>query len=213
MNIIYTVIYLLSALIVVTGFYIQANKYLRSMVMTQALQSFIIALIAFLLGIALDQYTFFILGILVILLRTVLVTYFIIWKIPKNKSYLYESKLPTTYYLLIDMAFIVISIFIVYSISFIHIVSHIFPDSDIILFPLLLFFQGLFIIASRKRTIAQILGYIEEENSLILLGTFILPVPIIIESSVFLDVLILVVIFSIISMEKAEHKPMEELRG
>jgi hydrogenase-4 component E len=213
MNIIYTVIYLLSALIVVTGFYIQANKYLRSMVMTQALQSFIIALIAFLLGIALDQYTFFILGILVILLRTVLVTYFIIWKIPKNKSYLYESKLPTTYYLLIDLAFIVISIFIVYSISFIHIVSHIFPDSDIILFPLLLFFQGLFIIASRKRTIAQILGYIEEENSLILLGTFILPVPIIIESSVFLDVLILVVIFSIISMEKAEHKPMEELRG
>ncbi len=213
MNIIYTFIYLLAALIVVTGFYIQSNKYLRSMVLTQAFQSFIIALIAFLLGIALKQYTFFVLGALVILLRTILVTYFLTSKIPKNKNYLYESKLPTTYYLLVDLAFIVISIFIVYSISFIHIKSHIFPDSNIILFPLLLFFQGLFVIASRRRTIAQILGYIEEENSLILLGTFILPVPIIIESSVFLDVLVLVVIFSIISIEKTEHKPVEELRG
>ena len=118
MNIVYTFIYLLAALIVVTGFYIQSNKYLRSMVLTQAFQSFIIALIAFLLGIVLRQYTFFILGALVILLRTILVTYFLASKIPKNKNYLYESKLPTTYYLLVDLAFIVISIFIVYSISF-----------------------------------------------------------------------------------------------
>ena len=213
MNMVFTVIYLLAALIVVTGFYIQSNKYLRSMVMTQAFQSFLIAVIAILLGIELKQYTFFILALLVILLRTVLVTYFLAGKIPKNKNYLYESRLPTTYYLLVDLAFIVISIFIVYSISFIHIVSRIFPESNIILFPLLLFFQGLFIIASRRRTIAQILGYIEEENSLILMGTFILPVPIIIESSVFMDVLILVVIFSIISIEKTEHKPVEELRG
>ena len=213
MNIVFTIIYLIAALIVVTGFYIQSNKYLRSMVMTQAFQSFLIALIAILLGIELKQYTFFILAVLVILLRSFLVTYFLAAKIPKNKNYLYESKLPTTYYLLVDLAFIVVSIFIVYSISFIHIVSRIFPESNIILFPMLLFFQGLFIIASRRRTIAQILGYIEEENSLILMGTFILPVPIIIESSVFLDVLILVVIFSIISIEKTEHKPVEELRG
>ncbi len=213
MNIVFTIIYLLAALIVVTGFYIQSNKYLRSMVMTQAFQSLLIAIIAIFLGFELKQYTFFILAVLVILLRSVLVTYFLAEKIPKNKNYLYESRLPTTYYLLVDLAFIVISIFIVYSISFIHIVSRIFPASNIILFPLLLFFQGLFIIASRRRTIAQILGYIEEENSLILMGTFILPVPIIIESSVFLDVLILVVIFSIISIEKTEHKPVEELRG
>jgi Hydrogenase 4 membrane component (E) len=144
MNIIYTIIYLLSALIVVTGFYIQSNKYLRSMVLTQAFQSFIIALIAFLLGIALKQYTFFILGALVILLRVVLVTYFLTAKIPKNKNYLYESRLPTTYYLLVDLAFIVVSIFVVYSISFIHIKSSIFPNSNIILFPPSPFLPGPF---------------------------------------------------------------------
>ncbi|MEM0139294.1 MAG: hypothetical protein QXZ44_01575 [Ferroplasma sp.] len=213
MNIIYDFIYIIAAFVIISGFYIQGNKYLRSMVMTQAIQSSLIAAIAFMLGALLREYTFFILGILVLVLRAFLVSYFLFAKIPKKLGYLYESKLSVTYLLLVDLAFIVISIFIVYSVSFIHIVSHIFPDSNIILFPLLLFFQGLFIIVSRKRTIAQVLGYIEEENSLILLGIFILPVPIIIESSVFLDVLILVVIFSVISLEKTEHKPMEELKG
>ncbi len=213
MNFIYDIIYIIAAFIIISGFYIQGNKYLRSMVMTQALQSVLIAVISFILGFILNEYTFYILGALVLILRVILVTYFLLNKIPKRLGYLYESKISVTYMLLVDLAFIVISIFIVYSVSFIHIVSHIFPDSNIILFPLLLFFQGLFIIVSRKRTIAQVLGYIEEENSLILLGMFILPVPIIIESSVFLDVLILVVIFSIISLEKTEHKPMEELKG
>ncbi len=126
---------------------------------------------------------------------------------------MYEPRVSTTYLLILDLIFIIASIFIVYSISFIKIKTIIFPIKNIILFPLLLFFQGLFLIASRRRTIAQILGYVEEENSLIILGTFLLPVPIIIESSVFLDVLILVVIFSVISIEKNVHERMEELRG
>ncbi len=50
MNIIYTLIYLISAVLVITGFYIQGNKYLRSMVLTLAFQSLIIAIIAFMLG-------------------------------------------------------------------------------------------------------------------------------------------------------------------
>ncbi len=213
MSIIYTIIYLITALITISGFYIQGNKYIRSMAMTQGFQSLLIAIVSFMLGFVLKEYTFFILGILVIILRMFLVTYFLINKIPKNKSYLYESKISITYLLIMDLIFIIISIFIVYSISFIYIKTTTFPVSNILLFPLLLFFQGLFLIASRRRTMAQVLGYIEEENSLILLGVFILPVPIIIESSVFLDVLILVVIFSVISIEKPVHEKMEELRG
>ncbi|KQB36656.1 MULTISPECIES: hypothetical protein [Acidiplasma] len=213
MNIIYTLIYLISAVLVITGFYIQGNKYLRSMVLTLAFQSLIIAIIAFMLGMMLKNYTFIILGILVIILRVFLVTYFLIKRIPRSLSYVYEPRVSTTYLLILDLIFIIASIFIVYSISFIKIKTIIFPIKNIILFPLLLFFQGLFLIASRRRTIAQILGYVEEENSLIILGTFLLPVPIIIESSVFLDVLILVVIFSVISIEKNVHERMEELRG
>ncbi len=213
MNIMYTIIYLIAAFLAITGFHIQSEKYLRSMVLGLAIQSSMIALISFIFGIILDSYTFIILGILVIFLRVILVTYFLINKIPRSLSYVYESKVSTTYMLILDFIFIIISIFIVYSISFIHIVTITYPVKNILLFPLLLFFQGLFLIASRKRTIAQVLGYVEEENSLIILGVFLLPVPIIIESSVFLDVLILVVIFSVISIEKNVHEKMEELRG
>ncbi|EQD60499.1 hypothetical protein B1B_07764, partial [mine drainage metagenome] len=66
---------------------------------------------------------------------------------------------------------------------------------------------------SRRRHFSQIIGYVEEENSLVLFAIFLLPVPIVIEASVFLDVLALVVISSVITVEKFSHERMEELRG
>lgn len=83
----------------------------------------------------------------------------------------------------------------------------------LLIFPFILLFQGLFLIASRRSTIAQILGYIEEENALILLGLFLVPVPLLIEASVLLDVLALVVISSLVILEKREHEVLEELVG
>lgn len=85
--------------------------------------------------------------------------------------------------------------------------------SNILVFPLITFFQGMFLIASRKSTHTQIIGYVEEENAMILFGIFLLPIPLIIEASIFLDVLALVVISSIIVLEKNEHNPVEDLIG
>ena len=141
MNIVFTVIYLLAALIVVTGFYIQSNKYLRSMVMTQAFQSLLIAIIAILLGFELKQYTFFILAILVILLRSFLVTYFLAAKIPKNKKLFIRIKV--TNHLLsscgscIHCNFHIYSLFnIFYSYSFTHISrEQYYPISSLIVLP------------------------------------------------------------------------------
>ena len=76
-----------------------------------------------------------------------------------------------------------------------------------------LFFQGLFLIASRRTTYAQIMGYIEEENAIVLFAVFLLPIPLLIEASVFLDVLALVVISSVVVVEKFTHERVEELRG
>ena len=46
-----------------------------------------------------------------------------------------------------------------------------------------------------------------------LFAIFLIPVPLIIEASVFLDVLALVVITSIVVVEKQTHEEMEELKG
>lgn len=60
---------------------------------------------------------------------------------------------------------------------------------------------------------AQIIGYIEEENGIVMLGLFLIPLPLLVEARVFLDVLGLVVISSLLIFEKREHKALEELKG
>ncbi len=217
MNSVDTVVYLISSLIAISAFYIQGQEFIVSMIRGQSVQSVLIAVVAFIIGWQERSYDFFILGALIIVLRAFLVNYFLQKRIPKEKVYLYERKVSLSYLFLLDLIFIVISVFIIYSIAFSGIVLHSFlgnsGNSAVLVFPLTLFFQGLFLIASRRTTFTQIIGYVEEENSLVLFAMFLLPIPIIIEASVFLDVLALVVISSIVVLEKFTHEPVEELRG
>jgi hydrogenase-4 component E len=217
MNYADSLIYLISSLIAVSAFYIQGQEFIVSMIRGQSVQSVLIAVVAFIIASEERSYDFIILGALIIILRAFLVNYFLQKRIPKQKSYIYEGKVNLSYLFLVDLIFIVISVFILYSVAFSGIVLHSFLEnsgnSGVLVFPLTLFFQGLFLIASRRTTFTQIIGYVEEENSLVLFAMFLLPIPIIIEASVFLDVLALVVISSIVVLEKFTHEPVEELRG
>ncbi len=217
MNNIDTVIYLIASIIAISAFYIQGQEFIISMIRAQSFQSIFIAIIAFIMGWEEKSYDFFILGALIIVLRAFLINYFLEKRVPKGKVYLYEKKVSLSYLFILDLIFIVISVFIIYSIAFSGIILHSFLEnsgsSAVLVFPLILFFQGLFLIASRRTTYTQIIGYVEEENSLVLFAMFLLPIPTIIEVSVFLDVLALVVVSSIVVLEKLNHEPMEELRG
>lgn len=212
-----TIVYLISSLIVISAFYIQVQEFIVSMIKGQSVQSALLAAIAFIMGWQEKSYDFVILGVLIIVFRAFLVDYFLEKRIPNGKIYLHERKLSLSYLFLLDLIFIVISVFIIYSIAFAEIIPRSFfgnsGDSAILVFPLILLFQGLFLIMSRRTTFAQIIGYVEEENSLVLFAMFLLPIPIIIEASVFLDVLALVVISSIVVLEKFTHEPVEELKG
>ena len=207
-------VYLISASILVSAFYIQGQRYIMSMIRGQLVQSIIIATASFLLAYLENSIDLLILGLLILILRGILITYMLETRMPKRKSYVFEEGVNVPYLFLVDLVFIVIAVFIIYSIIFSSLVPISQPgNSSTLLFPLLLFFQGLFLITSRRSTFTQIVGYVEEENGLVLLALFLLPVPIIIEASVFLDVLALVVISSVITVEKATHERMEELRG
>ena len=209
-----SVIYLSSAAVLITAVYIQGQRYLISAIRGQLVQSTIIAVIAFILAYTENSVDLLILGILLFFLRGVLITYLLVARVPMKKAYYFESGINVPYLFLVDLVFMVVSVFILYSIAFSGLVPVTLPDSpQDLLFPLLLFFQGLFLITSRRSTFTQIVGYVEEENALVLFAMFLLPVPIVIEASVFLDVLALVVISSVITVEKVNHEPMEELRG
>ena len=209
-----TGIYLVAALVPISAFYIQGEEFVRSMVRAQLVQSVLIAAISFVIGVIEASADFFILGVLIIILRGFLISYFLEQRIPGKSSIKYEPNVNLAYYFLLDLVFIVISVFIIFYVVFSSFrVSGVLAGTDVLVFPLTLFFQGLFLIASRKSTFTQIIGYVEEENGLVLFAIFLLPVPLIIEASVFLDVLALVVITSIVVVEKQTHEKMEELKG
>ncbi len=217
MNNIDTVVYLIASIIMITGFYIQGQEFIVSIIRGQSVQSILIAIIAFIMGWEERLYAFFILGVLIIVLRAFLVNYFLEKSVPRKKVYLYEKNVNLPHLFLLNLIFIVPSVFIIYFVAFSGIILRSFllnsGNSAVLVFPMALFFQGLFLIASRKATFTQIIGYVEEENSLVLFAMFLLPIPLIIDVSVFLDVLALVAVSSIVVLEKFNHEPLEELRG
>ena len=113
-----TIIYFISSLIAISAFYIQGQEFIVPMIRGQSVQSFLIAIVAFVIGWQERSYDFFILGILIIFLRAFLINYFLQKRIPKEIPYLYEKRVSLSYLFLLDLIFIVISVFIIYSIAF-----------------------------------------------------------------------------------------------
>lgn len=209
-----TLLFPLSSLVLITAFYMQGQEFIRPMIRGQFAQSILIAIISVLLGAITNDDSYFLLAFLIVVLRGFLVTTFLERAIGKGIKQLHERNVSVAYMFLVSLVFILISVFILYSIVFSSIsISSVEGNNGILVFPLALFFQGLFLIASRRSTYTQIMGYVEEENALVLFAVFLLPIPLIVEASVFLDVLALVVISSVVVVEKFMHERVEELRG
>ncbi|MGP6220700.1 hypothetical protein [Caldiplasma sukawensis] len=215
MNSFENVIFLLSSAVAVSAFYIQGQEFIIPMIRGQTIQSIIIGIISIILSYVFSNPDFLILGILIILLRGVLISEILVSKIPKNTKYIYEENVNLSYLFLVDLIFITFSSLIVFFVVFdsIKIQNINVGPVYILIFPFLLFFQGLFLIISRNVTYTQIIGYIEEENSLVLFGIFLFSVPLVIELSVFLDIIVLVIISSVVVKEKFKHEKVEELIG
>lgn len=209
-----SIIFPLSGFIIISAFYLQAQEFIRSMVRGQMVQSILLAGMSFLVGVLEKSFDFFILGILIIILRGFLITYMLEKRVPPERVHMYEKKVDVAFMFLVGIIFVVAAVFVIYFLSFSN--TGLVPEVSsgaVIIFPLTLFFQGIFLIASRKTTYAQIIGYVEEENAIVLFAIFLLPIPLIIEASVFLDVLALVVVSSVVVVEKFSHEKMEDLIG
>ncbi len=204
---------LISASIIISALYIQGQAYFKPIIYVQAIQSALISILAFYLGFALKLIDYIILGITIIILRSFLITFFLIRGL-KAKPGIRENTRGVASELVVNLAFFFLAVFIIYYFVLGNIgITTEAGTTTLIIFSFMLFFQGLFLIASRRSTIAQIIGFIEEENSIVLFGILIIPIPFLIEVSIFLDVLGLVIITSLLTLEKLEHIKLEELRG
>jgi len=204
---------LISTSIIISALYIQGQAYFKPIIYVQAIQSALISILAFYLGFALKLIDYIILGITIIILRSFLITFFLIRGL-KAKPGIRESTRGVASELVVNLAFFFLAVFIIYYFVLGNIgITTEAGTNTLIIFSFILFFQGLFLIASRRSTIAQIIGFIEEENSIVLFGILIIPIPFLIEVSIFLDVLGLVIITSLLTLEKLEYTKLEELRG
>ena len=208
------IIELINSFIILVAFYIQGQAYFKPQIYAQAIQSGLISALSFYLAFITGISDYVFLGIIIIFVRSVLITFFLLKGLKKIQGYR-ESTRGVASELILDLAFFITASLILYY----FIVSKYkyslltVNNSYDLVFSFALFFQGLFLILSRKSTISQILGYIEEENSLVLFGIFLIPIPFLIEVSIFLDVLGLILVSSVLTRVKEEHKIVEELRG
>lgn len=204
---------LISASIIVSALYIQGQAYFKPTIYAQAIQSALISVLAFYLGFALNLIDYVILGVTIVVLRSFIITYFLFRGL-KAKPGIRESTRGVASELVVNLAFFFLAVFILYYLVLGRIgLTTEAGAATLTIFSFILFFQGLFLIVTRRSTIAQIIGFIEEENSIVLFGILTIPIPFLIEVSIFLDVLGLVVITSLLTLQKLEHTRLEELMG
>ncbi|ABP95590.1 Hydrogenase 4 membrane component (E)-like protein [Metallosphaera sedula] len=202
------IILLLSFLLPVTALYIQGQAYFNPAIKVVGVQSLIIGTISLVYYLFTDNIEFIILAGIIFFTRVFLTPY-ILLRTVKYREWDREKVKVLSSFVLNLTFFFSATLLVAYAVF----TRAIPTEYEQVIMPMTLFFQGLFLIASRKSTVAHILGYIELENSLVMLGIFLIPPPILIDATVFLDVLALVVISSIIIVEKRDHEPLEELTG
>ena len=85
--------------------------------------------------------------------------------------------------------------------------------------PFVLLTEGLLVLATRSNTLVQVIGYLEEENAIVYAGAlFVVGFPLLVETVVFLDVLGVVLVAIILSIQRTvigvpEEETLEELTG
>ena len=213
MNFITEIVYMLSAATLLAAFYILLQPFIKSMIQAIITQSVFIGLISFAMAYYMNSLDFVLLGILVVALRGFLVSYLLERQIPKRNELFREHTNGTSSTLLTALVLAVIVILVVYFYVFSGLVANAEFGNTIIVFPFVVIFLGIFQILARRNTLAHIIGYVEQENGMVLMSIFLIPVPFIVELSVFLDVIALVLIAAIVAKETTEHKIMRELRG
>jgi len=194
--------------IIASAFYIQGQAYFRPLIKMTGIQSALVATASIILFFNAGSPEYLYLGALIVILRGVITPYMLL-RVIGNRYGEREQIRGFASLLVLDLGFFFVVVFVLYNL----VITKLFPDHQELIFALSLLFQGLYLMASRNSTPAQLAGYLEEENALVLFGITLIPLPLLIEASVALDVLGLVVVSAVIIYEKREHAPLEELRG
>jgi len=193
------VIALVGVGILLTALYLQSESFVDPLIRGIALQSLLLG--ALLAGLAWTQRSvdLAILAALTIAVRTAVIPYILRRQIRAFRWRVREVRAAqrVTSHALGAVALAIVAWFV-----FQETLAPLFPQTGAAL-PFILLVEGLFMLATRSTTIVQVIGYLEEENAVVYAGAlFSQAFPLFVEVVVFLDVLGVVLVGIILSIQR-----------
>ncbi len=202
------VIDFLGVLILIYGFIILTENYIHSLVRHLQSQTIILSILIIIAGAYLKMWELIALGIFTLLFRALLIPELLLRGIKREHIWEHrEFGVKAKSSIVMGIITAIIGI-----IAYAGIYRVLGTWNGMIPFILLLF--GLLIIIMRRNALAQISGYIVEENALLYLGIVLYPIGFLLEVGILLDVIGAVLLAVILSAEK-DYGPIEieELSG
>jgi hydrogenase-4 component E len=193
------------------------QKTLSSVFSIYSLQSFMIALVSFILFKETGSYVLLALAILTIITKVIIIPYIL------NKIRLdLAIKRDVDFRYLTPVTSIVVGIgliFVVYN-SFYQVFQ---PAENDLLFMgavvgVSLALMGMLVVFTRKKVVTKLVGYLTMENGILLFGLFMAELPFIIELMIIVDLIIFIILatilaFGIESTEKEFHRRLNIFSG
>ena len=193
------IIKVLFVLLIISAAMIITRRNVNSLLMTYAVQSFIIASIAFVLYLKEGGYVLLSLMLLTLATKTFLIPFimkriFKSIKVGRDVEFRYLSP--------VSSIFVSILIIMVVYASFSKVFAGLALPSVFFLGIVLgvsLLFMGLLVMFSRVKAITKIIGYLSMENGVLLFSLFFAELPFIIEVLIVLDLLMIIVLSTILA--------------
>jgi len=199
----------LGVLILLTAFEMLVQSYVKQMINTVAIQSILLALLLVILGFERGSIELYVLAVLTFIVRGLAIPELMRVDVRKRKIWEIrevETRVP---------ALIIFGILLAV-IGFAFYATKLYPIFGVKggAMPIILLLLGFLMIIARRNALAQMIGYIVEENALLYAGVTLTHLPMILEAGVFLDLLGLVLIGVLLSAEKEYGVlELEELVG
>ncbi|MGI0055272.1 MAG: hypothetical protein ACREBT_06665 [Thermoplasmata archaeon] len=203
--------------ILLTALYLQSESFVDPMVDAIAVQSLLLAALVGWLAYANASIELAIVAGLLVAVRVVIIPYVVLRR--QIQAFRWRAREMRAAQRVAGHALAAVALAIVAWFVFQETLAPALPPIPGIALPFVLLAEGLLMLATRSNTLVQVIGYLEEENAIVYAGAlFVVAFPLLIETVVFLDVLGVVLVGIILSIQRSvvgapEEEPLEELTG
>lgn len=197
---------LLGISVILSALYMLGQAYIDPTIRAIAIQSFIISALLGILFLHTQDANLLYLAVITGVMRGIVFPRIMLYQVRRFKHKLRETGAGKKTPMLIIIGIIIA---IIGYALFKSIVFPFLPNTQLSV-PFILLLLGFLLIITRRNTLGQMTGYIQEENAVLYIGTLIAPgIPLLIEFAVLLDILGIVLVAVILSAQRDVFHTLE----